>query len=133
MIEGTNIVPILQKEDIAMNNFEFDGFDCSNNNSAATESSEKGSFWDFIDGYDCSDNKCMKRAKKALKSAKKQKKSLKKLSSKYRDLEKNVSAIRADINTLKKSAYANKIAELVNSDNITERKRLANELYKMEG
>lgn len=115
-----------------MEDFVFDGFDCKTDNSASTETAEKGSFLDFVEGYDYSDSKCVKKAKKAVKSVKKQNKKIKKLSSKHKDLEKEVSAVKADIKALKKSAYVSKIAELVNSDNIAERKRLANELYKLE-
>lgn len=115
-----------------MTNFEFDGFDSITDNSASTETAEKGSFLDFVEGCDYSNGKCLKKAKKAVKSVKKQNKKIKKLSSKYKDLEKEVSAVKAGIKILKKSAYNNKIVELVNCDNIIERKRLANELCKME-
>lgn len=112
-----------------MDKFVFDGFDRETDNSASTEGTQNDSFLDFVEGYDYSNSKFVK---KAMKSVKKQKKKIKKLSSNYKDLEKEVTAIKADIKSLKKSAYVSKIAELVNSDNITERKRLANELYKME-
>ena len=115
-----------------MANFEFAGFDYQPTNAASTETTEKGSFLDFVDGDDYTDNKFVKKAKKAVKSARKQNKKIKKLSSKHKDLEKEISTLKADIASLKKSAYVSKIAELVNSDNITERKRLASELHKME-
>lgn len=112
-----------------MANFEFAGFDYQPANAASTE---KGSFLDFVDGDDYFDNKFVKKAKKAVKAARKQNKKIKKLSSKHKELEKEILTLEADVKSLKKSAYINKVAELVNSDNITERKRLANELYKME-
>ena len=115
-----------------MEDFVFDGFDCKTDNSASTETTEKGSFLDFVDGDDYSDNKFVKKAKKAVKAARKQNKKIKKLSSKHKDLEKEISTLKADIKLLKKSAYVSKIAALVNSDNVAERKRLASELYKME-
>lgn len=115
-----------------MANFEFAGFDYQPANAASTETAEKGSFLDFVDGDDYSDNKFVKKAKKAVKAARKQNKKIKKLFSKHKELAKEISTLKADITSLKKSAYVSKIAELVNSDNITERKRLANELYKME-
>ncbi len=40
--------------------------------------------------------------------------------------------LKADIKSLKKASYDSKFAELVNSDNAAERKRLANELSKLE-
>lgn len=115
-----------------MEDFVFDGFDCKTDNSASTEIAEKGYFLDFVDGDDYSDNKFVKKAKKAVKAARKQNKKIKKLSSKHKDLEKEISTLKADIKLLKKSAYVSKIAALVNSDNVAERKRLASELYKME-
>lgn len=115
-----------------MEDFVFDGFDCKTDNSASTEIAEKGYFLDFGEGYDYSDSKCVKKAKKTAKKLKKQNKKIKKLSSKHKDLEKEISTLKADIKLLKKSAYVSKIAALVNSDNVAERKRLASELYKME-
>lgn len=115
-----------------MEDFVFDGFDCKTDNSASTEIAEKGYFLDFGEGYDYSDSKCVKKAKKTAKKLKKQNKKIKKLYSKYKDLKKKLSEAEAEIEALKKSAYVSKIAALVNSDNVAERKRLASELYKME-
>lgn len=115
-----------------MKKYEFVGFNSQPETSDSTDTSEEKSFLDFVEGEDYSDSKWRKKAKKALKVGKKHNKKIKKLSSKHKDLEKEVSALKADIKVLKKSAYNNKLAELVNSDNITERKHLANELYKME-
>ena len=115
-----------------MNEFEFSGFNTTPQEVNAVEKTENSSFLDLVDWDDCSDNKFLKKAKKASKLSKKNNKKIKKLSSKQEVIEKEVSVIKADIKSLKKVAYDSKFAELVNSDNITERKRLANELSKME-
>ena len=115
-----------------MKKYEFLGFDSQPEATVSADTTEEKSFLDFVEGEDYSDSKWAKKAKKALKVGKKHNKKIKKLSSKHKDLKKEVSVLKADIKALKKSAYNNKLAELVNSDNFTERKHLANELYKME-
>ena len=110
--------------------FEWKGFTSPEQDDPQIEKKEQSSFLDFVE--DNSDSKFAKKAKKALKATKKNVNKLKKLSSKQKELEKHVCTLEADMKQLKKSAYNNKIAELINCDSVTERKRLANDLLKME-
>ena len=119
-----------------MTEFEFFGLENKPNDKSSSDCvSEGGSFLDNIDMNEFlvgRSSKKSKKAKKAKKSTKKHKKEIKQLSSKAKELKKEVSALKGDVKNLKKSAYDSKLAELVNCDNSTERKRLASELHRME-
>ncbi len=60
-----------------MKNFEFNGFNTKSEESYAVEKAENNSFLDLVDWDDCSDNKFLKKAKKAVKLSKKNNKKIK--------------------------------------------------------
>lgn len=120
-----------------MNEFEFFGLEdktdeARNDNSSSDCVAEYSNPFDYVDINAFLGGKSPKKSKKAKKAAQKQKKKIKQLSSKTRKLKKEISALKGDMKTIKKSEYDSKLAEIVNCDNSTERKRLASELHRME-
>lgn len=116
-----------------MKNFEFshytDQFDDKTKSDDQVES--HSNFFDFIE-ENSHGNKGVKKAKKAIKHTHKNKKKIKKMAACQKQVEVEVSKLRSEVATLKKFAYDSKLSEIVDCNDVAERRKLAYELKRME-